>query len=271
MTEGADPARPSGTRPERPDIVLLAVPGWPTWAIHSALAAEFGEVPIVLEQPVSRAQLLRRRAVRLGRGAALGQALFMATSVPLLRRSSRRRVDAIVAETGLQMGPPTGPVLHVDSVNDDAARALLRRLNPRVVVVNGTRIIAAATLDCIPAVFLNMHAGITPRYRGVHGGYWALAEGRPDLAGTTVHVLDTGIDTGQVLAQRTFPVTDEDNFVTYPYLHVAAGLPALVEAVRAALQGQLTGVEPLTPQDDSVLRHHPTLWDYVRHRRSGVR
>ncbi len=49
-----------------------------------------------------------------------------------------------------------------------------------------------------------MHAGITLRYRGVHGGYWALAEQHPEWVGTTVHLVDPGIDTGGILAQSTF-------------------------------------------------------------------
>ena len=44
---------------------------------------------------------------------------------------------------------------------------------------------------------INMHAGITLRYRGVHGGYWALAEQHPEWVGTTVHLVDPGIDTGR--------------------------------------------------------------------------
>jgi folate-dependent phosphoribosylglycinamide formyltransferase PurN len=35
----------------------------------------------------------------------------------------------------------------------------------------------------------------------VHGGYWALAENNPQLVGTTVHFVDTGIDTGEVIEQ----------------------------------------------------------------------
>ena len=44
-------------------------------------------------------------------------------------------------------------------------------------MINGTRIISKATLGCVPAVFINTHVGITPTYRGVHGGYWSLVEG----------------------------------------------------------------------------------------------
>jgi methionyl-tRNA formyltransferase len=137
-------------------------------------------------------------------------------------------------------------------------------------VVSGTGRIGAETLAAVDAPFLNMHAGITPLYRGVHGGYWALADGRPDLVGTTVHLVDEGLDTGAVVQRRPFEVTADDSFVTYPYLHTAYGLPALLDGVASALRGE---IEPLPPPDlPSRLRYHPTLWGYLWTRvRTGVR
>jgi methionyl-tRNA formyltransferase len=121
----------------------------------------------------------------------------------------------------------------------------------------------------VGAPFINLHAGITPLYRGVHGGYWALAEGRPELAGTTVHLVDDGIDTGAVLAQACFRAGPADSFATYPYLHLAAGLPHLLDAVAAALRGALRPQpHPALP---SRLRTHPTFWQYARMRLRNVK
>ena len=85
----------------------------------------------------------------------------------------------------LDISPVDGRVIRVPSVNSGKARRALREFSPQVVVVNGTRIICNETLCAVDAPFINTHAGITPLYRGVHGGYWALREGRPDLVGTT--------------------------------------------------------------------------------------
>ena len=79
--------------------------------------------------------------------------------------------------------------------------------------------------SAIDVPVINIHAGVTPRYRGVHGGYWALREGRPGLAGSTVHLVDPGIDTGGILAQATFTAGDADSIATYPLLHLACGSP----------------------------------------------
>ncbi|MFO0954249.1 MAG: formyl transferase [Isosphaeraceae bacterium] len=162
-------------------------------------------------------------------------------------------------------------MVRVPTVNSPEARAALAAMRPDVVVVNGTRVIDPETLASVPVPILNMHAGITPLYRGVHGGYWALAEGRNDLVGTTVHLVSPGIDTGRVVGQATFEITPEDDFTTYPFLHVAHGLPLLLDAIADASAGRLSSRKnPLGLS--SMLRSHPTAWSYLKGRaRLGVR
>lgn len=254
---------PSPGAPAR--VVLLAGDGPSTRAVYHRLAHEFPGMHVVLEGGVSTRQFLRRRLKKLGLVTVAGQVLFVGLVGRALRRSAEGRVRQIMQEHGLDDRPIDGPVTRVSSVNSPEAREALRALEPQVVVVNGTRIIGRETLSCVSAPFINTHAGITPAYRGVHGGYWALAEGTPELVGTTVHLVDEGIDTGTILEQATFAVTPADSFATYPYLHTAAGLPPLVRAVHDALEGTL---EPKRERHGlpSVLRTHPTLWGYLARR-----
>jgi methionyl-tRNA formyltransferase len=136
--------------------------------------------------------------------------------------------------------------------------------------VNGTRIITKKALTSSPATFINMHAGITPRYRGVHGAYWALVENNRKACGVTVHLVDPGIDTGSILAQTTIDPSNKDNFVTYPLLQLAAGLPAMIRAIADALDNRTTTLNQ--PDVKSKLWTHPTLGQYLWHRwQSGVR
>ena len=117
-----------------------------------------------------------------------------------------------------------------------------------------------------------MHAGITPRYRGVHGGYWALAEHHPDWVGTTIHLVDAGIDTGGILAQATFEVSGEDTIATYPDLHLVHGLPLLAAQVEKVMAGLELEPLPASLAPGTGLYYHPTLWGYLWHRwRHGVR
>jgi folate-dependent phosphoribosylglycinamide formyltransferase PurN len=252
-------------------VVLLGADGFSTRAVYHALKKEFSDVQVILEDRLPRTQLVRRRIKKLGLPTVIGQILFMSLLVPLLTRTGARRIDAIKRQYGLNGSEITDDVHQVPSVNSEEARQVLQRLRPSVVVVNGTRIIGRETLSAVDAPFINTHVGITPLYRGVHGGYWALSEGNPDLAGTTVHFVDEGIDTGTIIEQTSLDLSSEDSFATYPFLHTAAGLPILMKAVRASLTGTPPsgGAAPSLP---SKLRSHPTLWGYLYRRTfKGVR
>lgn len=249
-------------------IVMLAVAGESTNIIYHALAAEFDVVRVVLENSVSKLDFIRRRRRKLGTLTVGGQLLFRALVMPYLAYTSRARRDELKAKLELNDAPvDEGKIARVESVNSDETIEVLRAMKPDVVVINGTRIVAGRVLDSIRSPFINMHAGITPLYRGVHGAYWALVESNRAACGVTVHLVDTGIDTGGILAQGTIETTAADNFMTYPLLQTAAGLPLLKQAVRDALANRLT--TKLPPAGDSKLWSHPTAWEYLRHRARG--
>ncbi len=252
--------------------MLLAGPGDVSDIVANHLRTKVPDLVVVMEGGQSRVTLARRRARRMGWVTVAGQILFMGAAMPLLRRAGRPRRQEILAAHGLDATPVT-PDHRVPSVNAAAARVLLQQLAPRLVVVNGTRIISGEVLDAVACPFVNIHTGITPRYRGVHGGYWALAEGRPDLVGTTVHLVDTGIDTGGVLTQVNFVPTGADSIATYPYLHLAAVLDPLADLLERFDAGEALIPVPAEPtQGPSKFHTHPTLWSYAAFRaRRGVR
>lgn len=62
-----------------------------------------------------------------------------------------------------------------------------------------------------PLKIINCHAGKLPFYRGRNILNWALINDEKEF-GITVHYIDEGIDTGDIISQRCFPITDEDNY-----------------------------------------------------------
>jgi methionyl-tRNA formyltransferase len=251
--------------------MLLAGPGESTDIVANFLARRVPDLVVVLEGAPSRLRMARRRARRVGWRSAAGQVLFVALLQPALQRRGAGRRAAILAAASVD-DAYRAPDHRVPSVNDAQTIALLGSLRPAAVVVNGTRIIAAGVLNSAGCPVINLHAGITPRYRGVHGGYWALAERHPEWVGTTVHLVDPGIDTGGILAQSVFEITGEDSFSTYPSLHLVSGLPLLGAQIDKVIAG--TPLEPLPVglAPGSGLYYHPTLWGYLWRRwRQGVR
>lgn len=60
---------------------------------------------------------------------------------------------------------------------------------------------------------INCHAGKLPYYRGRNILNWCLINDEKEF-GITVHYVDEGIDTGDIILQETFPITDQDNYQT---------------------------------------------------------
>ena len=111
-------------------------------------------------------------------------------------------------------------------------------------------------------MFINIHTGITPKYRGMHGAYWALAYGDAENCGVTVHVVDAGIDTGPIIAQARVKPTRSYSYFTYHWAQLAAALPLAIKAIEDALSGTLA-THPTDYKSGSQLFYHPTLWTYV--------
>jgi methionyl-tRNA formyltransferase len=206
--------------------------------------------------------LAKRRLKKLGWMKVSGQVMFSLVITRILNWFSKRRIAAIKGQYQFDLTPlPAEKLIHISSVNDEECIALLRQLNPDLVLVNGTRIISKKVLESTKAVFINMHTGITPGYRGVHGGYWALVNNEPSLCGVTVHLVDKGVDTGSILYQATITTTAKDNFVTYPYLQFGEGIPLINKTVGDFFSGNMKVIPPASTV--SALWYHPGFWQYL--------
>lgn len=243
-------------------MVILGRRGDATNMLYHGIASDVEVVRVILEDGVGPLTILGRRLRRLGPVRTFGQLLFRAAVVPLLGMEAAARRREIVALYELDSGPiPRDLIERVRTVNSAPVIDALRSLAPTAVVISGTRLLSPAVLGSVTAPFINVHAGMTPRYRGVHGGYWAIASGEPAASGVTVHLVDRGVDTGPVLAQAPIAVTPADNFTTYPLLQLALALPLLRRVLKDAARGTLV---PVASQvTGSRIWSHPTAWGYV--------
>ena len=244
------------------DIVILAGYGPPSWVLVNAVRRRFGPVPVIVEGKEPAVLFLRRRIRRLGVITVAGQLAFIALA-RIASHFRKHEEQAILVRENLDPSSISSTVTRVSSVNETATLEMLRRLKPKVVVLSGTRVVSRRVLEGVKTVFLNVHSGITPRYRGVHGAYWALVEGEPENCGVTVHIVDAGVDTGGVVSQARIRPSPTDNYLTYPWLQLAAALPLLIAAIEDALAGRLATVKPAA-HEISRQFYHPTLWGYVR-------
>jgi methionyl-tRNA formyltransferase len=103
-------------------------------------------------------------------------------------------------------------VEEVPNANADECERLLRALAPDVIVLGPSGILKPHILS-IPSIgVLNPHPGLLPDYRGVDVIPWALYNG--DQLGVTVHFVDPGVDTGDIVAQRRMDVQPGDTLAS---------------------------------------------------------
>ncbi|MEX0290754.1 MAG: formyl transferase [Flavobacteriaceae bacterium] len=244
-------------------IVMLVGHGPSARYVYNGLKTTF-EIPHVIRAgaaPGGRRKFIKRRIKRLGYWKVFGQILFKICIVRPLTRLSKKRVDKLKTELHLsdEIYPPE-VLLDVPYVNAKESLEVLQKINPDIIIVNGTDIISKKILNGVDATFVNTHVGITPKYRGVHGGYWALACNDKENCGVTVHLVDAGIDTGGILYQGIITPTKKDNFITYPLLQVSEGITLMKKAINDI---QNNRVSPKKGGTESKLWYHPTIWRYL--------
>lgn len=104
------------------------------------------------------------------------------------------------------------PADHPDRPAWDAALLTrLRDVDPDWVVSAGfMRILGASVVDAFPGRIVNTHPALLPAFAGAHGVRDALRYG-VKVTGCTVHIVDHGVDTGPILAQRAVEVLPGDD------------------------------------------------------------
>ena len=143
-------------------VVLMAQDSELTRLFYEIAARDVVFDRILLEGPVDRVAMARRRVRRLGLSTVVGQLLFQLLIQRGLAKLSRGRIRQILQQAGVGPAPlPPEKVVRVDSFNTDAGRRALADLDADLVVVHGTRILSQKTIDAACAPMVNFHAGVT--------------------------------------------------------------------------------------------------------------
>lgn len=246
--------------PDKKPIVVVTEGGPHVWAIINAINEALGPVIVILETPESKAGILRRRARRQGWISVGGQAATMVLT-RLGKRFLAPRMEKIVAENGLVTEPRPGQrIVRVPSANSPECLAAISEIRPGVVFLAGCRMLTRGTLAAIDCPVLNYHAAINPKYRGMNGAYWALVTGDTENFGSTIHLVDEGVDTGAVLYQLRCKPGQGDNIASYALRLAAMSRGMCVRALEDALAGRLTPLDTGLP---SKQWYHPPIWTYL--------
>ena len=221
------------------------------------------------DQKRLRARLFIRRLRARGLLEVLDQILFKILELLILSSRTGRKVEGACSSCESFQRTRFGEteVLETRSVNSQEVLSLIPRTKPDMVVVSGTSILDGNLLSALGSIpVINIHCGITPRYRGAHGGFWAIVNDDWDNVGTTVHFIDSGIDTGNIIAQRNIEVEPNDTPQDLASKQHTMGAILAVKAIASIAGGHL---QTVNREDlDSRFYSSPTLTAYLRYRKN---
>jgi folate-dependent phosphoribosylglycinamide formyltransferase PurN len=108
------------------------------------------------------------------------------------------------------------------------------------------QILREPLLSTPPHGCLNIHASLLPDFRGVDSVFQAMLHDVPEI-GTTLHRTTARIDSGEVLAQCSFPRTATDSHLALTVRSTSAGVRLLREHVRMLERGETPPARTVDP------------------------
>ncbi len=128
--------------------------------------------------------------------------------------------------------PPSPWRTKLDPTAEAELVRLLRAADVELVVLAGfMRILKAPVLDAFAGRIINIHPSLLPQFPGKESWAQALASGTA-VTGCTVHFVDSGIDTGEIIAQREVEILPNDT---------AASLHARIQIAERELFPEVIG------------------------------
>ncbi len=99
---------------------------------------------------------------------------------------------------------PETSTIYLKNFNDARIIEIIDKINPDTVVVYGGSIIPKTILQKISIPILNIHGAVLPGYRGLDSYWWLILDSKEYLQGYTIHYLDSGIDTGNIISSNQY-------------------------------------------------------------------
>ncbi len=147
------------------------------------------------------------------------------------------------------------PVMQPATFKEAAVCREFRMLRPDIMIVAAYgQILPTGILDVPKYGCLNVHASLLPRWRGAAPVARAIEAG-DKTTGITIMLMDSGMDTGAVIAKSEINLDHYDNSVTLMEKLAALGAEVLLSCLPDYLSGELTPV----PQDEVHATYAPKL------------
>jgi len=252
-------------------ILVLGVDNITTWLLINYLKKNY-EIEFVIFKKHSKFKILKNKLHKQSLYKIIGQLLFFIYSKVFIPKQ-KDYISKVLSKNNLEYSKILAND-NFNAVNDSDSMFIskISQISHDIIIINGTRILSKSILNSSKAPFLNIHCGITPAYRGVHGAYWSLYNSDIANCGVTLHIVDQTIDGGDIIDQSQIKITPKDNYNTYPILQYVQGIKMLEKALKYYLiHKKFTSNIVKKKYLNSKIYGHPTILQYLSGLRRGVK
>jgi len=127
-------------------------------------------------------------------------------------------------------------------INNGYIEEEIKKVNPAVCFVFGTSILKENIFNIPKFGCVNIHTGKTQYYRGVDSAFWSIFEENLDGIGATIHSINKGIDTGDVIYQATPSIEIDDNYISLFLKSCHCGFKTVIKNIDSIISGNYLSI-----------------------------
>jgi methionyl-tRNA formyltransferase len=148
-------------------------------------------------------------------------------------------------------------LIRVKDVNSEDAIEAVRRREIDVLINAGGGIFRKKIVEAPSIGILNAHMGYLPAVRGMNALEWSLLLNHP--VGVTVHIIDKGIDTGDILLFKPIPVDEGDTVESLRSKSLVVSVEAMIDSIRGLTDGSINRISQSPAEGQQYYVMHQRL------------
>ncbi len=130
----------------------------------------------------------------------------------------------------------------IDDVHSPEGRRRIQALDLDLLVVCGTGILKPSVFDLPKQGTVNLHQGDVKKYKGAPPGFWELWNDAKKI-GVTIHYVNQGVDTGDIIQQRIVPIFPYDTLISLQNKVAEISLDLYPDVLRQITKGNITRIK----------------------------
>jgi folate-dependent phosphoribosylglycinamide formyltransferase PurN len=137
---------------------------------------------------------------------------------------------------------PRTTYLNKDQLNSPGTIEKIGKSNPGFIAIFGTSILRKPFLQRFPSRLFNLHIGDPEFYRGSSCNFWPIHQEKLQHMSATIHRIDHGVDSGDILSRQAISISAEDDEQTLLLKPLKLGTKLMVETIQNWQKGSLQSI-----------------------------